>query len=190
MRRVTRWCPLLLLLLGLAGGWPAAAGAQEARGWYLTTGLGLNHVDQEGSLDPKADLGFRVVAAGGFRFDPRWSLELDTGFIRNTRPDHPSRGPQDPISQVPLVVNGLFHFANPSRFEPFVGAGFGVTVVHANEDTGGDATLGFKGGVLGRIGDRVAIGLDYTFFMMGFTSALIGEPVGDDTVNLALRWSL
>jgi hypothetical protein len=57
-------------------------------------------------------------------------------------------------------------------------------------DTGGDATLGFRGGVLGRIHDRVQLGLDYTFFMLGVTSAVIGEPVGDDTVNLTLRWQL
>lgn len=92
------------------------------------------------------------------------------------------------MSQVPLVFIAVFHFANKSNLEPYLGAGFGASVVSYDGDTGGDATVAFKTGVRCGINERMAIGTDCTYFMLGATSAFIGEPVGDDTVNLGVRW--
>ena len=149
--------------------------------------LGLCWLDQEESKDPEADLGFRVVAGCGFRLNRNWAIELDSGFIRNNIPED-FLTEAGPMSQVPLVFNAIFHFANESRLEPYLGAGFGASVVTFTRDTGGDATFAFKTGVRCGINERAAIGVDYTFFMLGVTSAIIGEPVGADTVNLGVRW--
>jgi opacity protein-like surface antigen len=180
---------LLWLSVVCASAWPQTATGDTARGWYLNGGLGLNHLDQEEGKDPKADIGIRVAAACGIQLDRHWALELDSGFIRNTSPDNPRTGrKQSPLSQIPMTLNALLCFPNPSKLEPFLGAGFGGTLAWTDEDTGGDATLAFKGGVRYGFSERVAIGIDYTFFMLGFTSAFIGEAVGDDTVNLGVRW--
>ena len=189
MKGMPWWWMTLLLIVGCVILRPAAAQADSARGWYLNGGLGLSHLDQEESKQPKADLGFRVAAACGYRFNRNWGIELDSGFIRNNLPAD-SHTEEGPMSQVPLVANAVFHFANTSDFEPYLGAGFGVSVVSYDGDTGGDATVAFKGGVRYGFGERTAIGIDYTFFMLGVSSAVVGEAVGDDTVNLGIRWAL
>ena len=189
MKGLLWWGMTLSLIFGGLVIRSEAVQADPARGWYLNGGLGLSHLDQEESKEPKADLGFRLVAAYGFRFNRNWGLKLDSGFIRNNLPAdaHTEEGT---MWQVPLVVNGIYHWANQSRLEPFLGAGFGVSVVSYNDDTGGDATLGFKGGVRYGINERTEIGIDYTFFMLGVSSAVIGEAVGDDSVNLGIRRAL
>lgn len=181
----------LAVVLALSAGtmlWAQAAAAEESRGWYLTAGAGINHLDQEGSKDPVADIGFRVVLGGGYRFNPRWALEFDSGLIRTTFPDDPIYGPEPTLSEIPLVVNGLLHFPNDTGLEPFVGAGAGVTIGSTERDTGGDITFAFKGGVRRAVNDRIAVAVDYTFFMLMVSSAFVGEPVGNDTVNLTVQW--
>ena len=66
--------------------------------------------------------------------------------------------------------------------------GAGIVLASNGEDTGGDGVLGFKGGVRYLFSDRYGLGADYTFFMLGATSAFAQEPVGDDTINLTLHW--
>ncbi len=183
-----RWM-MVLAIVGTATIGAGVAQAESARGWYLSGGLGLNHVDQEESRQPKADMGFRVAAACGFRFDRHWGLELDTGFIRNNLPAD-AHAEEGPLSQVPVVVTALFHLANQSDFEPYLGAGFGLSVASYNGDTGGDAAIPFKAGVRYALSERTAIGIDYTFFLLGVSSAVIGEAVGNDTFNLGVRWAL
>lgn len=184
-------CRVAMLLLAVAclGLWPGVARCDPQRGWYLNGGLGIAHLDQEEGADPEADLGLHLGAACGFRFDRRWALELESGLLHNAIPDD---GDEEggSLSQIPLVLNAVFHFANPSRFEPYLGAGFGAALAWSEEDSGGDATLLFKAGVRHELNERAAIGLDYTFFMLGLTSAFVGEAVGNDTVNLSIRWRL
>lgn len=188
MRRRTCWGMILVLMAGGMGLWAEAARAQEHRGWYLNTGVGINQLDLVGNEDLGFDLGVRVVGGVGFRFNRRWALELDSGFIRTTSPR--ASGPDQGLNQVPLVVTGVFHFPNASKFEPFVGAGLGGTVFFIPEDSGMDATFGFKGGVRRGINDRAAIGIDYTYFMWGIASLILGEPAGNDTVNLTIQYQL
>jgi hypothetical protein len=73
---------------------------------------------------------------------------------------------------------------------PFVSAGGGLALASTEKDSGGDALLALRAGARYLVSERLAIGLDYTFFMLGATSALIGEPVGSDTFNLSMRWGL
>lgn len=181
------WCvPMLLLIASGAALRPAAAQADETRGWYVNGGLGLSHLDQEQSKQPKADLGFRVAATCGFRYNPHWALEFDSGLFANTLPEDPPT-PKKTLYGVPLVVNALYDFTNKSSLTPFLGAGFGISVLWDDNSTGGDATIAFKGGLRQKVNERMAIGLDYTFFMLGISSAVIGEAVGDDTVNFTVR---
>lgn len=184
-RTMGRGMALFAMLAGMWL-WPQAAAAQDPRGWYLNAGLGLNQLDLVGNEDLGANLGFRAVVGGGFRFHRHWALELDTGFIRNTVP-RPT-GPDGSMSQLPLVGTLVFHLANATKFEPFVGAGVGGTTFFTDGKTGTDVTLGFKGGIRRQVRERVAIGIDYTYFMWGGISLILGEPAGDDTVNLTVQW--
>lgn len=189
MKHMLRWAWMLLLMVGYSSVGPQNARCDANRGWYLNGGVGLNHLDVEEGRDPTPDVGFRVVAAGGFQFNRNLAVEFDSGFIRNTFSESEDPETRDnPIQQVPLVFNALYSFSNPSKFEPFLGAGIGVIYVRTGDSDGGDVSLAFKGGVRYGIDERMAVGVDYTFFMLGFVSAFIGEAVGDDTVNLAVHW--
>ena len=179
---------MLLLGLGCLGGWSRAVQADPARGWYLNGGLGISHLDQEESKEEKADIGFHLGGACGYRFNRWWALEAESGFIHNSIPARDEAEEASGLSQIPLVFNAVFHIANESKLEPYLSAGFGGTLAWTEEDSGGDATLAFKAGVRHGINERMAIGIDYTFFMLGFASAIIGEAVGNDTVNLGVRW--
>jgi opacity protein-like surface antigen len=179
----------VLLLLGvLCVLQPSVARGEPATGWYLGGGLGFCHLDQEESKDEEADLGFHLGATCGYRFDRWWALELETGVIHNDIPAEEGEEGFGGLTQVPLVLHAVVHFANDSKLEPFLGAGAGLTLASTEEDSGGDGTLAFKGGVRYLLSERVALGLDYTFFMLGATSALAEEAVGSDTFNLSVRW--
>ena len=189
MKRVWRWGGLLLLLGGLVGLPAREAGAID-RGWYVNGGVGANHLDVESSIRTEPDLGFRFVAAGGFQFNRNIGLELDTGYIYNTYSKSRHASQRDhALRQVPIVLTGLYSFTNLSRIEPYGGVGVGVMLMSYGESSsGGDAVLAFKGGARYLFSDRMGLGADYTFFMLGATSAIIEEPVGADTMNLTLHW--
>jgi len=180
---------MLLLAIVTLGAWAQSARGDANRGWYLGGGGGIAVLDVEESVNPKPDPGLRLAATGGFRFNRNLSIEFDTGYIRNTftRSRVVSRR-EETLQQVPLVVNGLYAFANETPFEAFAGAGIGVSYERMGDSDGGDACLSFKGGVRYEVGERLDLGADYTFFMLGFLSAFIGEAVGVDTYNLTLRW--
>ncbi len=178
----------LLAIIGLALG-PGIARCDPAAGWYLSGALGLCHLDQEESIEEEADLGFHLGAACGYRFNRWWAVELQSGVIHNGMSAEAGEDEEfGGLTQVPFVVNGILHFANDSNLEPFVGAGGGLALASTEEDSGGDAVLALKAGARYLVNERLAVGLDYTFFMLGATSALAEEPVGSDTFNLSVRW--
>lgn len=183
-------CGAMLFLLGVVclGVLPEVARCDSTSGWYLNGGLGLCHLDQEKSKDEEADLGLHLGAACGYRLNRWWAVELETGFIHNTIPDDPGEEDFGGLTQVPVVFNAVLHFANESKLEPFAGVGAGLALASSEEDSGGDAVFAFKAGSRYLVNERTAIGLDYTFFMLGATSALAEEAVGDDTFNLSIRW--
>lgn len=189
MKRGWQWGAMLLLLAGLAGG-PARDAAAIDRGWYLNGGIGANHLDVESSIRTEPDLGFRFVAAGGFQFNRNLGLELDTGYIYNTYSKSRLANQRDnPLRQVPLVLTGVYSLTNWSRLEPYGGVGVGMMwMSYGEKSSGGDAVLAFKGGARYLFSDRLGLGADYTFFMLGATSAFVEEPVGADTMNLTLHW--
>lgn len=188
MRRLWRWCGALLLIGAMVGLTTREARALE-RGWYLNLGAGANHLDVASSKRTHPDMGYRLVATGGFQFNRNWGLELDTGFMRNTYSKSTSITQRDnPLSQFPVVLNGIYSFTNWSSVEPYLGVGGGVLFMRYHESSGGDAALSFKSGMRYLINSRVGLGADYTFFMLGATSAIVEEPVGCDTMNLTLHW--
>jgi outer membrane protein W len=184
------WASILVLTVSCLALQVEATQAEPMRGWYVSGSLGISRLDQEESRKPDADLGPHLGTAYGFRFDRSWALELESGYTYNYVPRQSTSGQNHVLSQVPLILNGVFHVANKSRFEPYLGAGFGPTVVWNETSVGGDATLVFKGGARHQINERMAIGLDYTFYMLGFLSAFVGEAVGTDTINLGVQWRL
>lgn len=179
---------MFLLVFGCLTVWAPSARSDANRGWYLNGGVGLNHIDTMKGAD-ELDLGFRLVAAGGFRFNRIVALEFDSGLVRNTfskSKDPVSR--KYPITQVPLVLNGVVSIPNRSMLEPYLGAGAGVVLVGRSGTSGGDVCLAVKGGLRYGLNERMAIGADYTYFMYGAISAIVGEPLGNDTFNLGVHW--
>lgn len=189
MRSTSLWCGALLLA-GALTGLPAREAFGLDRGWYVNLGAGVNHIDVVSGMRTEPDLGYRLVATGGYQINRNWGIELDTGMIQNTYSQSRSASQRDnPLTQTPVVLNGVFSYPNTSPIEPFVGVGGGVMFVTYRGSSGaGDAALSFKGGARYLLHDRLGIGADYTFFMLGATSAIVEEPVGCDTFNLTLHW--
>jgi hypothetical protein len=165
---------------------PGTASCEPPRWWYLNGGLGVAPLEQPAYMIPRMGIGFRVGATCGFRFNPRWAIEFDTGLIRHAMPTKPPR-PAGQLILVPVVFNGIFHFPNSTRLEPFLGAGIGYVIISANDVTGGDVSLAFKGGLRHRINERTAIGIDYTYYMLAIASLFLEEAAGSHTVNLGVR---
>ncbi len=166
---------------------PGTAAGEPDRGWYLNGGLGVAVLDRYGNMGPPAEIGFHGGGTCGFRFNRRWALEFDTGFILYNSPRPDPETPGESVTLVPLVVNGIFHFPNSTGFEPHVGIGLGVSVIHVGGIAGGDVTVVFKGGVRRAINQRTSIGIDYTYYMHYIASVYLAEPVGSDTVNLGIH---
>lgn len=189
MKRPWQWGGALLLIGALVG-LPAREARGLDRGWYVNLGAGANHLDVASGIRTEPDIGYRLVATGGYQVNRNWGLEVDTGLIRNTYSKSTSASRRDnPLTQFPLVLNGVFSYPNQSPIEPFFGVGGGIMVMSYRGSSGaGDAAFSFKGGARYLFHDRLGLGADYTFFMLGATSALVEEPVGCDTMNLTLHW--
>ena len=189
MKRIRQWSGAVLMTGALIGLCARDARALD-RGWFANLGAGLNHLDVASSIRTEPDIGYRLIATGGWQFNRNWGLELDSGLIRNTYSRSPHQTQRDnPLTQFPLVLNGIYSFADIYPIEPYLGAGGGVVLMsYRGSPAGGDAALTFKGGARYLFGERWGLGADYTFFMLGATSALVAEPVGCDTVNLTLHW--
>ena len=189
MRRVWQWSGALLVT-----GAVLALPLREARaldsGWYVNVGGGANHLDVASSIRTEPDIGYRLVATGGYQFNRNLGLELDTGYIYNTYSKSKYASQRDhPLKQVPVTLNGIYSFTNWSRLEPFAGVGLGgMYMSWGRSSEGWDGAMSFKGGARYLVNQRLGLGADYTFFMLGATSALTEEPVGADTMNLTLHW--
>jgi opacity protein-like surface antigen len=175
--------PVVLCLLAAQ-----SAVAQDAvpRGWYLNLGLGINWLDQETGHPQPADAGFRLSAACGRTFNRRWALELETGYISNKLPAAGSHA-EATLSQVPLLLNLIHTFPTRTSLRPYLGAGVGIVIASGEDDSGGDAAFQFMIGARHVLDERKSIGIGYRFIMLGATSALSEEPVGDDTLIVDLK---
>jgi hypothetical protein len=129
---------------------------------------------------------------GGYRFNQNLALELDSGYIRADFSSNTRRAGF--VHQIPLVVHGVYSYANPSRVEPFGGVGLGAMFIGYRDKWGTDLCLAFRGGARYGINDQLSVGADYTYYMLGAMTILISafgeklDPVGNDTFNLSLRW--
>jgi opacity protein-like surface antigen len=188
--RMVRFLPAVLCLLAAH---PAFAQQQSAaRRWYVDVGAGVNWLDQESGHPQPADTGYRLSVAGGYQMSPRWALELETGFVSNGLQATQDR-PESTLDQVPLLLNLVLTFPNQTALRPYLGAGVGVLFESSkgdSSDAGGDAGLQFLVGARYVLDERKSIGLDYRFIMMGATSGLAEEVVGNDSLLLHLRLAL
>jgi hypothetical protein len=189
MKAMTRLVTILPALLCLLAVPPAIAQETADGDWYLNTGLGINWLDQESGHPQPADAGFRLSFAYGHHFNQRWALELETGYLRNTLPAVDDRE-ESTLSQVPLLLNLVHTFPTRTSLKPYIGAGGGVLIESGNEDTGGDAGLQAMIGVRHVLDARKSIGIGYRFIMMGATSALAEEPVGNDAILVDLKLAI
>lgn len=183
MRKMTFAAAVLGLLLA------SAVHAQTvgfARSLYVEPSIGICWVDQASGHTQPADTGYHLGLVGGWRFHPRWALEIHTGRIHSEVPATATREAQS-VTQIPLVANLAFHFPNPSGFEPYFGGGFGVVSATNKAILGGDGLFEFVVGVRHKLNEQLELGLSYRYFMMVVNSAYALAAVGDDTLNLALK---
>ena len=120
----------LLLVLGLFG----AANAQEDGGFYVRGYGGLSTLNDTtvtiGAARSKGRCSSGAITGGAFGYDygGPWRAEVEytyrsssldrLGGASTTKGDYASTA---------LMVNGLYSFSAIGRFEPYVGAGVGVT---------------------------------------------------------------
>jgi hypothetical protein len=83
---------ILLLIVGGMTFRPVTASCEPARGWYLNGGLGVAVVEQPEFVNPEMETGLRVGANCGFRFNPRWAIEFESGLTRNGAGRSPEAG--------------------------------------------------------------------------------------------------
>lgn len=181
-------CAILASILAL----PAAAAEKES-GVYLNVGIGANWAE---SVDPKVDgvavsadldVGARLGAGVGYNFNKYLGVEFDTGFLWNEFDDFDGS-----LSHIPLMVNGVFRFANDSKFEPYLGGGIGgsCNILYINDFGIDDADTDFNfawqalAGVRLKLGKRVSLGVGYKYFGTSSSSYdLDGVNVDIDTSN-------
>lgn len=169
---------------------PAAKAPPAAtKAWYVDVGAGLNWLDQESGHPHPADTGLRLSAAVGRNLGSRWAMEIETGYLSNSLPetkDHEANN----ITQVPLLLNVFYIVPTQSPLKPFLGAGLGAMFVSDENDSGGDAGVHFMGGLRYTLDDGKSLGISYRFIMFGVISAVISEPVGNDSILLDLKLAI
>jgi len=198
MRFALYACSLVMLVApAMAGDQPAAGGnaSREAKGFYLEPGVGINWLDQEEGHPQPADAGYHLSLAGGYRFHRRWAVELHTGYLSNSLPEttvedgiFTTTYEEDDLNQIPIVANLVFHLVTTSRLEPYLGGGVGGVFGSDKEDAGFDGALEFMAGVRYQLSERTDLGLSYRFIMVAAASMFAEEAVGNDSVNLALKF--
>ena len=118
----------------------------QDRAWYFRAGVGPAFMQDTGiSVDrsvPDANVkfepGVRFDFAGGYRFNPYFSLEGNVGVVYN-RLDSISGSPntEADLTQVPIMGNAVLEFPNRSQLTPFISGGIGVsaTELHIHDAT-------------------------------------------------------
>lgn len=151
--------------------WSATQGRAVDRGPYLSLGAGvniINDVDEDsGSATAAFDPGFRIGVAGGYRFTPMISAEIESSYLFNDFED----AADSTFSQVPFLANMVFRFENSSSFVPFIGAGVGgvATILTIDdiisEDDDSDVVFAWQAqaGVHYRINDNMSAGITYKY---------------------------
>jgi opacity protein-like surface antigen len=165
----------------------ANAQENEDRGGYVNFGFGMNWVDQESGTTQPADTGFCLDAAMGYDFSKWIGAEFNTGYIRNTAPETETRSERT-LEQIPFLANILLHLPPHSRFDPFLGLGTGIVIGKMDGNIGGDLALQILAGVGYSLNEDISINLHYRFLMLGASSVIAEEPVGDDSLIAGIQW--
>lgn len=105
--------------------------------FYTAADAGLNFLTggrwAEGS-PLRFDTGYRVSVVLGYSVTTNWSLELETGVLRNTaaNPEEFAFGVAVPqelnLLQVPVLIDAVYRPSWGSKFKPFFGLGAGCTL--------------------------------------------------------------
>jgi len=180
------------MMAGLLSSMSAQAdnGGGVAQGFYFRGGIGpevAQRTDVNEFFGPvsgirvKYDPGFRISAAAGYMFCNYFSAELESGVLYNSIKSITGSPDTDAsLSNVPMLVNAVFHFPLERNFTPYIGFGAGATtsVLDINRATingtrlnGNDsdvewAVQGFAG-FRYEFNDRMAVGFGYKFLATG-----------------------
>lgn len=159
------------LVVGALCVWSCTQGtAADSGPYYVSVGAGVNivgDVDFKGGGSFEFDPGLRVSLAGGYRFMPMISAEIETGFIYNDVKDAGDTS----LSHVPLLANVVFRFENPTHFVPFVGVGAGGIasfltiddIISKDHDTDVVFAWQVQAGVHYQINDHMSAGITYKY---------------------------
>ena len=193
-----------LLMGALSVGSSTQVGAADhlEPGPYASFGAGLNMVN-ELSLNSggsrELDPGFRLSVAGGYRFTPIISAEIETGFLANDVKDAGDTA----LSQVPLLANVVFRWENSSPFVPFIGVGAGgvasfFTVDDViSEDDDSDVVFAWQlqAGVHYRINANMSAGITYKYLGVDSPEFEIGggtielDVLHNHAIMASFNWS-
>jgi opacity protein-like surface antigen len=179
------WGVVLTLLAIPAHG----QGLGKERGPYLNFGVGPNWM----SAEFHADTGFRFSAAAGYNFNKWVGLELETGYLyNNTLSGFSAFGnqvttPGVGVGQVPVLVNFVLRYENPSRVVPYVGFGLGGELVYSGSDSLFELVYQPMFGARYEINEKLSVGLGYKYLGSGL-AAMFATMEGNHSVLIELNW--
>ncbi|MEM1113312.1 MAG: OmpW family outer membrane protein [Pseudomonadota bacterium] len=172
--------PLTIATLAASVLLPASTLAEDS-GWYLRAHGGISELGDtdgegrgidglDGSVDVETDSGFFAGAAAGYRYSPRWSVEIAWEYRSNDAETVAPGGnvyPDGNYASNTLFLNGMYHFDARGRWDPYVGAGIGwqqeididLEGLGAELSYSGDDSFGLQlfGGVNYQLSERWAL---------------------------------
>jgi outer membrane protein len=114
----------LALLSALAAGTASAEGFDATLGYENVHPSGNN--GSLGGIDTNVDSGWSMTGSLGYHFDPHWSADFWTGL---TKAKHTiSQTGVGDIAQAdtrPMALTVNYHFLPESKFNPYLGVGYG-----------------------------------------------------------------
>ncbi len=173
-RRYALWSLFSAVALCSAGTGELRA---EVFGPYLKVDGGINVVTdtdvqalgQNGKLS--LDMGYRVDGAVGYEFGRWLALELEGGYSESTVDKftlggaHFNLGDHSSLAEIPLLLNLVVRYENPTDFVPYIGAGAGgvLTTLQLSGQKDNDAVFAWQGkvGVIYKIDEQAWLDASY-----------------------------
>jgi outer membrane protein len=127
-----------------------------------------------------------------------FSLELSADYVKtDTELKGVDSSPTNigELKQVPIILNGRFHFSTNQKISPYLSAGIGyyindfdLSASSSGEEVKVDDSFGFNlgGGIQFLLNEHFAIDLDlkYIFNKTDFESRVTGEPTEEESIDL------
>ncbi|MEY2409912.1 MAG: OmpA-OmpF porin, family [Verrucomicrobiota bacterium] len=148
----------------------SAAAADPDHGLYFNAEAGANWASDvtiggAGSGTAEMDIGFRAGAAVGYNVNKYIGVEFDTGWVWNK-----FKNVDGSLSQIPLIVNGVFRYPLSQKWETYAGGGVGgsYSILDLNgavDDSDGDFVFAWQvlAGFRYKIKENMSIGLGYKY---------------------------